>query len=73
VLALLVVVAAAVGLLPDLLGLDHRSPFAQLVSFRPALLAGLIGARGRRLVAAGVRKRGWTLAVACSRWSRSAP
>ena len=42
VLALLLVVAAAVALLPDLLGLDHRSPFAQLVSFRPAMLAGLI-------------------------------
>ena len=34
-LALVIVVVAALLLLPDLLGLDHRGPFAQLVSFRP--------------------------------------
>jgi len=62
VLALLLVVAAAVALLPDLLGLDHRSPFAQLVSFRPAMLAGLIVIAVAASVAAGVRKRGGTLA-----------
>jgi endonuclease/exonuclease/phosphatase (EEP) superfamily protein YafD len=30
----------AVGTVPDLLGLDRRSPFIQLVSFRPVVLAG---------------------------------
>jgi endonuclease/exonuclease/phosphatase (EEP) superfamily protein YafD len=63
VLALLVVAAAAVGLLPDLLGLDGRSPFAQLVAFRPALLGGLLVLAVGATVAAGARKRGWTLAV----------
>ncbi len=63
VLALLVVAAAAVGLLPDLLGLDRRSPFAQLVAFRPALLVGLVVLAVGATVAAGVRGRGWTLAV----------
>jgi endonuclease/exonuclease/phosphatase (EEP) superfamily protein YafD len=62
VLAVLVVVAAAVGLLPDLLGLDDRSPFAQLVSFRPALLAGLLVLAVGASVAAVVRRQGWTLA-----------
>jgi endonuclease/exonuclease/phosphatase (EEP) superfamily protein YafD len=62
VLALLVVAAAAVGVLPDLLGLDHRSPFAQLVSFRPAMLAGLIVLAVAASVAAVVRRQGWTLA-----------
>ena len=62
VLALLVVVAAAVALLPDLLGLDHRSPFAQLVSFRPPMLAGLIVIAVVASVVAVVRKRGGTLA-----------
>ena len=62
VLAVLVVVAAAVGLLPDLLGLDHRSPFAQLVSFRPAMLAGLLVLAVAASVAAVVRRRGWMLA-----------
>lgn len=61
--ALLVVAAAAVGVLPDLLGLDGRSPFAQLVAFRPTLLAGLLVLAVGATVAAGVRKRGWTLAV----------
>ena len=45
---LLVVVAAPSALLPDLLGLDHRSPFAQLVSFRPAHARRPAGARRRR-------------------------
>ncbi len=62
VLALLVVAAAAVGLLPDLLSLDHRSPFAQLVSFRPTLLAGLTVLAVAAVLRAVVRKRGWTLA-----------
>jgi endonuclease/exonuclease/phosphatase (EEP) superfamily protein YafD len=62
VLAVLVVLAAAVGLLPDLLGLDHRSPFAQLVSFRPAMLAGLLALAAVATVAAVVRRCGWTLA-----------
>jgi endonuclease/exonuclease/phosphatase (EEP) superfamily protein YafD len=62
VLAVLVVLAAAVGLLSDLLGLDHRSPFAQLVAFRPALLAVLLVLAVAAAVAATVRRRGWTLA-----------
>ena len=62
-LALLVVTAAAVGLLPDLLGLDRRSPFAQLVAFRPVLLVGLGGARGRRDRRGGGARAGWTLAI----------
>jgi endonuclease/exonuclease/phosphatase (EEP) superfamily protein YafD len=61
--SLLVVAAAAVGLLPDLLGLDHRSPFAQLVAFRPVLLGGLAVLAVGVTVAAGLRRRGWTLAA----------
>jgi endonuclease/exonuclease/phosphatase (EEP) superfamily protein YafD len=61
--SLLIVAAAAVGLLPDLLGLDRRGPFTQLVSFRPALLAGLAVLAIAATVAAGVRRRGWTLAA----------
>src|SRR4029079_9932043 len=60
--AVLVVIVTAVLLLPDLLGLDHRSPFAQLVAFRPALLAGLLGLAVVASVVAVVRRRGWTLA-----------
>ena len=60
--ALLVVLAAAVGLLPDLFGLDRHSPFAQLVAFRPALLAGLAVLAVVATVVAVVRRRGWTLA-----------
>ena len=63
VFALLVVAAAAVGVVPDLLGLDGRSPFAQLAAFRPTLLTGLLVLAVGATVAAGVRKRGWTLAV----------
>lgn len=38
---LLLTAALAVAVLPDLLGgLDRRSPFAQAIAFRPALLAG---------------------------------
>ena len=61
--ALLVVAAAAVGTLPDLLGLDRRSPFAQLVSFRPALLGALLVVAVVAAVAAVLRRRGWVLAV----------
>jgi endonuclease/exonuclease/phosphatase (EEP) superfamily protein YafD len=61
--ALITVACAAVGLLPDLLGLDHRGPFAQLVSFRPVLLAGLAAVAVAVTVGAGVRRRGWALAV----------
>jgi endonuclease/exonuclease/phosphatase (EEP) superfamily protein YafD len=61
--ALLVVAAAAVGTLPDLLGLDRRSPFAQLVSFRPALLGGLLVVAVVATVAALLRRRGWVLAA----------
>jgi endonuclease/exonuclease/phosphatase (EEP) superfamily protein YafD len=62
VVSLLVVAAAAAGMLPDLLGLDRRGPFAQLVSFRPPLLGGLAVVTVAAIVAAGVRKRGWVLA-----------
>jgi endonuclease/exonuclease/phosphatase (EEP) superfamily protein YafD len=61
--ALLVVAAAAVGTLPDLLGLDRRSPFAQLVSFRPALLGGLLVLAVVATVVAVLRRRGWVLAA----------
>ncbi len=61
--SLLVVAAAAAGVLPDLLGLDHRTPFAQLAAFRPALLGGLAVLAAVAAVAAGVRGRGWTLAA----------
>ncbi len=41
--ALLFTLAVAAIAVPDLLfGLDRRSPFAQLVSFRPSVLAGLL-------------------------------
>ena len=60
-LALVIVVVAALVLLPDLLGLDHRSPFAQLVSFRPAMVAGLLVLAVAAMVVAVIRKRGWTL------------
>ena len=61
--SLLVVAATAVGMLPDLLGLDRRGPFAQLVSFRPALLAVLLLVAVVATVSAVVRRRGWTLAA----------
>ena len=64
---------AAVGVLPDLLGLDHRSPFAQLVSFRPAML-GRAGRRRRRRDrgAPSCAGAGWTLAVGLPSWRWSA-
>lgn len=61
--AVLVVAVAAVAALPDLLGLDRRSPFAQLVSFRPALLCGLLVVAVVATVVAALRRRGWVLAV----------
>src|SRR4051812_16581415 len=60
-LALLIVIGAALVLLPDLLGLDHRGPFAQLVSFRPAMVACLLVLAVAVMVVAVIRKRGWTL------------
>jgi endonuclease/exonuclease/phosphatase (EEP) superfamily protein YafD len=62
VISLLVVAAAAAFMLPDLLGLDRRGPFAQLVSFRPTLLGGVALLTVAAIVAAAVRRRGWTLA-----------
>ena len=62
VLAVLTVLGVAVVLLADLLGLDDRSPFAQFVSFRPAMLVGLLVLAVVATVAAVVRRRGWTLA-----------
>ena len=47
-LTLVVVAGAAAGVLPDLLGLDGRTPFAQLAAFRPVLLGGLLGRHRRR-------------------------
>ena len=61
--SLLVVGCVAVGVLPDLLGLDRRTPFAQLVSFRPALLVVLAVLALLATVVAGMRRRGWTLAA----------
>lgn len=62
-LSLLTVVIVAVGMLPDLSGLDARAPFAQLVAFRPVLLAALLAVGVGAAVAAVVRRRGWTLAA----------
>ena len=62
-ISLLVVVAVAVGMLPDLLGLDRFSPFAQLVAFRTASLVLLLVLAVAATVVAVVRRRGWTLAV----------
>jgi hypothetical protein len=59
--SLLVVAVAAVGLLPDLFGLDRRSPFAQLVAFRPTLLAGMVLVTGLAAGVARWRRRGWLL------------
>jgi endonuclease/exonuclease/phosphatase (EEP) superfamily protein YafD len=41
VLAALGTVIVAVGALPDLVGLDHHSPFSQIVAFRPWILLGI--------------------------------
>jgi endonuclease/exonuclease/phosphatase (EEP) superfamily protein YafD len=62
-LAALTVAATAVGMLPDWLGLDRRSPFAQLAAFRVPLLGGLLVVAVAATVAAVLRRRGWTLAV----------
>jgi endonuclease/exonuclease/phosphatase (EEP) superfamily protein YafD len=41
--ALLFTAGAAVAVVPDLVGIDHRGPFARLIAFRPwLLLAGLV-------------------------------
>jgi endonuclease/exonuclease/phosphatase (EEP) superfamily protein YafD len=63
VLAVLTVLLAVVTVLPDLVGLDDRSPFAQFVAFRPAMLTGLLGPAVGAAVVALVRRRGWTLAA----------
>jgi endonuclease/exonuclease/phosphatase (EEP) superfamily protein YafD len=47
---------AGVAVLPDLVGLDTRSPFAQLVAFRPWLVAGT-AALALVVGVAGVRRR----------------
>lgn len=58
VLAVLFTLAAVIAALPDLLGLDRRTPFAQLTAFRPwilvaggtvVLILGLATIRWRRL------------------------
>ena len=61
--SLLVVAGAVVGVLPDLLALDRRTPFAQLVAFRPAMLGGLVLLTGVAAGVAVVRRRGWLLAA----------
>jgi endonuclease/exonuclease/phosphatase (EEP) superfamily protein YafD len=55
---------AAVATLPDLLGgLDGRSPFVQLVSFRPWLVAGLLVLALAVGAATVVRRRLWPFAA----------
>jgi endonuclease/exonuclease/phosphatase (EEP) superfamily protein YafD len=61
--SLLTIVGVAAFVLPDLVGLDRRSPFAQLVSVRPAMLALLAVVAVVVTVVAVVRRRGRTLAV----------
>jgi endonuclease/exonuclease/phosphatase (EEP) superfamily protein YafD len=53
----------AVGALPDLIRLDHRSPFAQLVSFRPWILVGLLGVLALLLVIMWFRRGVWPFVV----------
>jgi endonuclease/exonuclease/phosphatase (EEP) superfamily protein YafD len=60
--SVVVVGAAAVAVLPDLLQLDRRGPFAQLVAFRPALVGGALVVAVAATVSAGIRRRGWVLA-----------
>ena len=62
-LTLVVVAGAAAGVLPDLLGLDGRTPFAQLAAFRPVLLGGLLAGTVVVGIIARVRRRGAVLAV----------
>ncbi|MEU6696252.1 endonuclease/exonuclease/phosphatase family protein [Pseudonocardia sp. NPDC046786] len=40
--ALLLAAGAALAVLPDQIGLDTRSPFAQVIAFRPLMVAGLL-------------------------------
>jgi endonuclease/exonuclease/phosphatase (EEP) superfamily protein YafD len=61
--SVLVVAAAAVGILPDLLGLDERGPFTQLVPFRPVLLGGVLVLAVLAGIAAVVRRRAVVLPV----------
>ena len=42
VVALVVAVPAAVVVFADALGVDHRTPFVQLIAFRPQIAAGLV-------------------------------
>lgn len=55
------VVPAAAVLLPDLVGLDAVTPFAQLVAFRPALAAGALVLA--LVVAAAARPPAWVTAA----------
>jgi endonuclease/exonuclease/phosphatase (EEP) superfamily protein YafD len=54
--AVVVALAAAVPVLPDLLGLDTRSPFAQLAAFRPWAVTG-VAALGLVVELASIRWR----------------
>ena len=62
--ALLLTGLAAVAALPDLLGgLDRHSPFVQLVSFRPWIVAGLLVLTLLVIAATVVRRRHWPFAA----------
>ncbi len=54
---------AAAVLLPDRLGLDQHSPFVQLVSFRPLLLAGGSVLVVFLAILVGFRRRAWPFAA----------
>lgn len=52
----------AVVVLPDLLfGLDRRSPFAQVIAFRPVLLVGVVGLVLSLAVVTAFRRGAWPL------------
>jgi endonuclease/exonuclease/phosphatase (EEP) superfamily protein YafD len=67
-LAVVFTLVVAVFALPDLLGLDQRSPFAQIVSFRPWALVAVLGLLVVLLIVLWFERRVWpfvagTLAV----------
>jgi len=64
-IAVPVTVLAAIGLLPDLLGLDRRPMFVQLVSFRPQLVGLAMLVLALAVVVVRGRRRGWPI---CWRW-----
>lgn len=59
-----VVLGLALALLPDVVGLDRVTPFAQLVAFRPVVLAAATGLVAAPLVVLLVRRRArWFVAA----------